>query len=353
MRRARYPGLLAAAVGAALASGVFQTSRGDASSATAAQRQPTDSIGVRNAHGLVFDAARGEVVAFGGADAATVRHDTWTWDARGRRWSFLTTEGPGPRTFPAMAFDAARGETVLFGGNRVLFGTEPRADTYLDDTWVFRGGGWTSRAVPGPPPRSEAAIAYDPRRRRIVLFGGTAQTASGRVRFGDTWEWDGSQLELKATTGPPARNGASLVYDAARGTLVLVGGPPASVSPAAWEWSGEQWTEIAEQPPPARFNAATIYHGGLKALLRFGGWTGKTRTGDTWIRTIDGWREVAGGGPAPRNHAGLAYDPTRRRAVQFGGHDGTQVFGDTWEFDGRAWRRAADAPPQTRVDNGH
>jgi hypothetical protein len=58
---------------------------------------------------------------------------------------------------------------VLFGGNRVLFGDSARPPAMLGDTWVLRTGTWNSVAGPGPPPRAEAAAAYDPRRGRTVL----------------------------------------------------------------------------------------------------------------------------------------------------------------------------------------
>jgi hypothetical protein len=96
-----------------------------------------------------------------------------------------------------------------------------------------------------------------------------------------------------------------------------------------------------------------VYHAGLKALVRFGGWTGKVRSSDTWIRRGIEWHEFRGRGPSPRNHSAMAYDALRGRAVLFGGHDGEFVFGDTWEFDGKTWRQVGRAVPQRRVDNKH
>jgi hypothetical protein len=316
---------------------------------------PTDeprSIGVRNAHGMVFDMKRQQVVLHGGADESRVRDDTWTWN--GRTWRFIASGGPGPRTFPAMAFDETRGEALLFGGNRVLFGTgAPDPNTLLDDTWTLRGSTWRRSSASGPSARAEAAMAYDRRRRRTVLFGGYSIASAGRVRLGDTWEWNGERWYLVATAGPKARNGASLAFDETRGIIVLSGGPPAFVERETWEWNGASWKRSPEPSPPGRFNPVMVYHAGMKALLRFGGWTGKVRAADTWLRTDGAWHEVGGPGPSPRNHAAMAYDSAKRRAVLFGGHDGDFVFGDTWEFDGTAWRQVAGAAPQKRVNNGH
>lgn len=316
--------------------------------------QGSRSIGVRNAHGMVFDAKRRQVVLYGGADESRVRQDTWAWDGLQRHWRLVATDGPGSRTFPAMAFDEARGEILLFGGNRVLFGAGTNdPSTVLDDTWVFRGNKWLRLTAPGPSARAEAAMAYDPLRGRAVLFGGYSNTVDGRIRLGDTWEWDGERWQMLATAGPAPRNGAAIAFDEARGRVVLSGGPPAFVNPETWEWDGQSWRQSPEPSPPGRFNPVMVYHAGLKALLRFGGWTGSARAADTWIRRDGVWREVRGRSPSPRNHAGMAYDSFRSRTVLFGGHDGDFVFGDTWEFDGKAWRQVSHHAPQRRVLNKH
>ena len=121
---------------------------------------------------MAYDPSIGRVVLFGGADAASVRGDTWAWDGDRQLWAPMAGSGPPPRTFPAMTFDGTRGEIVLFGGNRVLFGRDDEWDTLLGDTWVLRDGGWHRRDGHGPAPRAEAAMAYDRRRGRVVLFGG-------------------------------------------------------------------------------------------------------------------------------------------------------------------------------------
>lgn len=311
-------------------------------------------IGVRNAHAMAFDSFRDVNVLFGGADASEVRNDTWAWSGNTRRWSLVSDGGPPPRTFPAMAFDRERREFVLFGGNRVLFGEPHEWDTLLDDTWVLRGTTWIRRSpTRNPVARAEAAMAYDAARRRIVLFGGYSRTAQGRVRLGDTWEWDGEQWSLAATDGPAPRNGAAMVFDPSCRCVVLSGGPPAFVDARTWHWDGRSWRVYGSVHPPARFNPAMIYHDALNAIVRFGGWTGRARAGDTWIRLQGEWREAADHGPSARNHSSMSYDSSRGRAVLFGGHDGEFVFGDTWEFDGSAWHLLSGTAPQRRVQNNH
>jgi hypothetical protein len=315
------------------------------------QAPAAPGIGVRNGHAMVYDAAVGRVVSYGGANASEVLGDTWTWDGDARTWRLLAGTGPGPRTFPAMAYDARRRQTILFGGNRVLFGRNDEDASFLSDTWSLQEGRWTVRRATGPAPRAEAGMAYDARRGRVVLFGGHRRTAEGRIRLGDTWEWDGERWTEMAAKGPAPRSGAAFAYDERRERIVLFGGSGASND--TWEWDGIQWTPAPAGDPPGRFNAAMAFDGRAGVLLRFGGWTGTTRVGDTWTLLRGTWERLPVQGPSARNHSPMAFDRRRNRVVLFGGHDGEYVFGDTWEWDGRRWIQAGFTARQKRVDNGH
>jgi hypothetical protein len=55
--------------------------------------------------------------------------DAWAWD--GTDWTELSGPTPGPRRAGGVAYDAARDEMVVFGGLR-------DSDQYLGDTWVDR-----------------------------------------------------------------------------------------------------------------------------------------------------------------------------------------------------------------------
>lgn len=308
------------------------------------------SLTVRNAHSLAYDSDRGRVILFGGADEKSVRGDLWEW--HGNRWRLIPSVGPPPRTFAALAYDPARKRLLLVGGNRVLFGTGAEGDTFLDDMWEWHDGTWSRLNVATPPGRAEACVAYDSGRQRLVLFGGYRGSGEGRVRLGDTWEWDGARWEQKnPPRAPSPRSGAAMAYDPDRRRVVLFGG--SSRSADTWEWDGAEWVQLEAAPPPARFNSVMAYSAELKGVLRFGGWNGEAREGDTWRYDGRAWERIEASGPEPRNHAAMAYDEQRRVVVLFGGHDGERVFGDTWEWRMGRWSRAAFEPPRRRLDNGH
>jgi hypothetical protein len=88
--------------------------------------------------GMTYDAARAQVVLFGGKGSARNRSDTWAWD--GTDWTQRTpAHGPSKRADSGMTYDAARGEVVLFGGYD--------GGLYLGDTWTWDGTDW---AIPFP-----------------------------------------------------------------------------------------------------------------------------------------------------------------------------------------------------------
>jgi hypothetical protein len=160
---------------------------------------------------------RSVMLLFGGAapgPGRTELGDTWEWD--GRRWTQSLTRGPPPRRSHAMAFDDARAVAVLFGGD----GGDGRL---LDDTWTWDGRAWREVDVSGPrpSPRHSHAMAFDPARGEVVLFGGF----DGRAHLDDTWTWDGARwTPLAASTRPPGRKTHGLVHEAGRGRLLLFGG---------------------------------------------------------------------------------------------------------------------------------
>ncbi len=88
--------------------------------------------------GLAFDSALGQTVLFGGAGPLNTPayNDTWTWN--GSSWMHVTPgTSPQPgRSAHAIAYDAARSQVVVFGGLNSAGG--------LTDTWVYGGTTTTS-----------------------------------------------------------------------------------------------------------------------------------------------------------------------------------------------------------------
>jgi hypothetical protein len=123
---------------------------------------------------------------------------------------------------PAVAFDPTRGKVVLFGGANTGWVTN------YDQTWEWNGTDWSPTALEradgiwNPGPRDNFAMAYDPRGERVVIHGG--DLASGCAA--DVWSWDGTEWTLHISTGtlPTARGGHSMWHDSGANELRLFAG---------------------------------------------------------------------------------------------------------------------------------
>lgn len=316
-------------------------------------RKSLPTLSVRNAHALSYDENLGKTILFGGADAKRVLNDTWIFD--GEKWSLVSTaESPSPRAFPAMTYDSARKKTLLFGGNRVLFGKDDNDYEFFNDFWEFDGRTWTKLIVPTPEGRAEASFVFDRQRQKAVLFGGYRIENGIMKPLSDTWEWDGKSWK-KITEGvPAARSGAAIAYDSKRKKAILFGGGiKGGGASETWEWDGNIWTEIKSAKSEPRYNSTMVFDGSRGKIVRFGGWDGKQRVSETWEFDGKSWAKLNIESPDARNHAVMVYDSKRKKIVLFGGHNNDFVFGDTWEFAGEVWNKIFPVAPQKRVENGH
>jgi len=312
------------------------------------ERDPAGSPAAREGLAMAYDAARGRIVLFGGAAESsgacgspetTMCSDTWEWDGVG--WGRHTPDRvPPARAQAALAYDAARGRTILFGGERFI----PNGVGYLGDTWEWDGETWTERVLAeGPSARFGHALAYDPVRERVVLFGGD----DGGVMLADTWEWDGdSWQQAEPRESPRSRRFHALAWDGRHESLLLYAGNDGGPFDDTWRYDGETWTRL--QPPLsplARAGHAAAWDGEQVVVGGPGDGAGWTWDGDTWD-------EPGPEGPAPagRRYAGLASDTTRSRVLLFGGDPGEpglcgeadeRLCADTWTWDGEAWRQEA------------
>jgi sugar lactone lactonase YvrE len=191
---------------------------------------------------MVYDAALGEVVLFGGISAGgTGLNDTWVWN--GTDWTQLSPGTPPPARYGySMAYDAAHSQVVLFGG---LY------SSYMNDTWIFDGTTWTQQGpATSPGVRYGQGMDYDPALGQVVMFGGY----SGSVYLSDTWLWNGSNWTQQSPATSPLVSFATnnMVYDAAEGGLVLYEGYDGDTAyNDTWVWgTGQNFGSINVCPSP-------------------------------------------------------------------------------------------------------
>jgi hypothetical protein len=339
---------------------------------------------------MVWDAADGYVLMFGGFNGSTYYNDTWAF--QGGAWhSVVTTHAPSPRFAPGMAYDAASQYVVLFGGASIN-ATLPGIPTFsYNDTWTYHAGTWTNitNAI-APAPRFSMGMDYNPGDREVVMFGGwsVAQPSS----FGDTWTFaNGNWTEQATANGPPARNYLSMAYDAAINASVLTQGHVVFTTfNDLWTYNAtdgwKSWMTAAT--PSGRWAASMAYDNVTGALWLFGGYTpNSTYLGDTWTLPLSTpsnisvasfdfnwvqlgsnssswpgpsyWTAVSSvNAPSPRASFGMVYDPAISQVVVFGGctsgHDwnaSCNATNETWTYSGGAWTQLhPTTSPSARVN---
>jgi hypothetical protein len=253
---------------------------------------------------------------------------------------------PAGRMYAALAYDTKREKAVLFGGTSAW--TQATDWIGLGDTWEWDGAGWHQFTLPkSPSPRYSAVLAYDANRGVMVLFGGGGQDASNvPVFLDDTWEWDGQNWsEAQPATRPPARDGATLYYDPSRQKVVLYGGYSKdeygqnTFFDDTWEWDGQTWTRITLEKSRAVSSVALLYDERQQLPILMDGQ-------GLWVLKDSRWYQPNYPQTPPGRWAGsLAADPPHQQIILFGGFQGQEIFNDTWTFNGGTWKKTITRQP--------
>jgi hypothetical protein len=285
-------------------------------------------------------------------------------------WSTLSPpQSPPGLQYASEAYDADDQTVVLFGGLE--------ADGSVSGaTWIWNGTTWTQAATQflGPPPRQGAAMAYNPNSEQLILFGG--EGADGSF-LNDTWAWNGQSWFQEPTTPsisiPPAREGASLAYDAKNGDLVLFGGTGTSVGAASAASTGSSPTTdptttttapTTTIAPPTTEPPTTLAPSTLSPSTDAGASDPSTTSDPSATDQPTATDATTPLAPAtdsatttdPTTTDPTTTDPTNPDAVSSTVIDAAvasnpTTFNDTWEWNGAAWSQLDQSnPPPARTD---
>ena len=338
---------------------------------------------VRGRHALAHDTRRDRLVLHGGLEIVpgqgrqAAPGDTWEWD--GTAWERVEPQdpegdgGPGSREGHAMVYDPERGRVVMFGGE--LGGASVPAEV-----WEWDGGSWERRWAPepggdpGPEGRSQPALAFDPDRRSVVLFGGASDGC-----LDDLWSWNGATWTRLSPDAPeegdrpPGLEQHALMFHSGLRAMVLAGTPCGTDTAVAWSLSGGVWRRrrfaSGHGPQPTKGHA--LAGGGREGgLLLFGGDRHREeRVAHTLVDDVQSWRLLVpedpegDRDPPPRSGHTLVYDAARRRFVLLGGVCGELALDPvpcdgTWEWTGGSWEERlpedpeGDGDPEPRFAHG-
>ena len=225
--------------------------------------EPATRPSVRELHAMAYDSESDRAILFGGLTPYVQRHlDTWAYDFDTDTWTSMNpATRPSARDNHVMAYDAESDRMILFGG---------RAGSGSDETWAydFDNDTWT-KMNPGPSSRIKHAMAYDAKSDRIVLFGGgagaTLPPPFSALRD-ETWAYDfntNAWTNMIPATGPSARAGHAMAYDAESDQVILFGGFTGgegtdlenSHETWAYDFDNNTWTAVT---PPTDTTNPTI-----------------------------------------------------------------------------------------------
>ncbi|MCR9248002.1 MAG: kelch motif-containing protein [bacterium] len=260
-----------------------------------------------------------------------------------------TSTSPTPRSGHAMAYDPIRDEIVLFGG---------ATQFVVDDTWIFDGASWTQRSPATVPlARTEHALVFVPNTGTTLMYGGR-DTNSPVGFLDDTWEWNGTDWSRRMPANtPPARAGHGLAWSSNRNRAVLFGGyfmppfQPPTARPLTWEWDhvSADW----ELRSPAGFASAshevTLTEDPVTGHATLYG--GQQHPSEMWgYDGLSWYRLLPQNHPGPRIGSASVADHARDRMILFGGSGSGQT---TWEWNGQDWSQnlAPGTSPTSR--SGH
>ena len=107
----------------------------------------------------------------------------WLFDIAMLSWKEITPpQGPEARAYPVFVYNPRRGRMLLFGG------TLPNGQV-VADTWELDVASrtWERRHPVGTPPaRGDAFAVYDQLNARVIMYGGRGQLTT---LFDDVWTY--------------------------------------------------------------------------------------------------------------------------------------------------------------------
>lgn len=322
------------------------------------------------------DPTRGRILVFGGIGdgGATKNLAAFKTKPKGAEaWQALAIDGgPSARGGHVSVLDTARDSLVVIGGVSCSGSCGTRTQQtdahrlQLSDTVK-----WHAITTEGasPPAVYRAAAAYDPPRRRVLIWGGCADTACTQYKSElwsltasadggkDTW----AQLSPGGTL--PTAGPASAHYDAVTDAFIVVAVPSPNTSqitsgaPTLYSLpldAGSLAFEETDPRPSARnaHGAALIDAGGIAGLVVYGG-TEMTGLADNTVWLFDGvhWSRLGPSGTGPGQRAFMAFVSDRAGDIFLHGGENaaSERQGDLWRLrlaGAAAWSQlsAANAP---------
>lgn len=309
---------------------------------------PYPTVLARRDGGCAFDPIQGKVLIYGGLQSSPTltMNDTWAFD--GTNWTQLApATTPPARWGHRMVYDSRRARIVTFGGR------SPTTTAVANDTWEWDGSNWM-QVFPTASPNARAfySMAYDERRGKTIVYGTQSGATVGTLGGNQTWEYDGTTWAQAITAYvPPGLEAPGMVYDKGRGVTVMFGGwngtSPGTDYRNTWEFDGVNWVDrgVFATAPATGYRTGMVYDDARGRVVLYGGYSGGAIQQKVWEYDGNTWTNVlAGVGPGRITEGYMAYSPTLQMSMYFGGSGPTvagTVNNETWLYTGATTAIAA------------
>ena len=251
---------------------------------------------------------------------------------------------PSPRHSAAMAYDGTY-VTMVGGANAIRNLTDTYS--YSVGTGWFKQAitdtvSATTNTYTIPTKLHGASMAYQSGvgGGTALLFGGEA--SSQRHYSKDLFTWTagnpGSWVADSPTTSPSGRTYCSM---ASNSTTALVFGGKSFGGPLAtsFTYSSGNFTQVATgqtpgiSSPAARYGASMVWNAATSSFIMMGGLTANAYSNECWSFSLvsNTWTKVAGGPPG-RAYAQMAYHTASSSVILFSGLSADRVLTDTWSM---------------------
>jgi hypothetical protein len=316
------------------------------------------ATGPRVGHSASLDRDRGKIVFVGGTRGGSdYVKDTVEYD--GRFFRNVPVVPGDPVAAASSAYDEIRKRTIVFGGLRT--------DKTTNELYLWNGVGWANVPVHGVWPRDRGvpAMGWSQAQKGVIIHGGITAVNSAIGAAQDTFVWDGTDFRQLGTFQPEVPYaGSAIAVDPSRDEVVLFGGYTGATidvgkrSDLAFHLVGTRWEPLpitAGSPAPiGRANHIFVYDETGKRYLMLGGvadakalllaiagfGTAPAFLDDVWeLKGPDAagaytWRKLPFTSPGLVAVAG-AYDPRQAGVVFTGGFRGNNTASaDTYLIKG-------------------
>lgn len=249
------------------------------------------------------------------------------------------TGTPRPDTWgESMTYDPARKRMVFYGGTA--------GGEYVAETWALSmtdPPAWEQLAPAGsgPGPLAFHDAFMDVARDRLVIFGGetsdpSAPPAAWALEFAPELSWK----QLVVTGAEDARYLRGLVFDREHGEGWALGG---MVEAVLWHVTVGDDTLSFDLVPaiggpttePHDLTGVSFDPVRHRLLVFEEDYFGRRVTSGYWMVDLGGaatwtWKSAGGVQPYPRYSEACVFDATRDRLVMYGGYDDTDHYFDDW-----------------------